>query len=157
VAVVFALAVPASAQESVYKKGLKSTVWVVQPIDKKLCPTGESRSASVPASGSVIDAKQKLILTNYHVSKTFAEATICFPQFDKQQADLGKQKYSDLLSRFGIKAGHCKGSHARSAIISASQRGDVASEHAGAQVARTVPSQSERVHSIGSRALVWRL
>src|SRR5437879_1744103 len=41
VALVVALAAPAAAQESVYKKGLKSTVWVVQATDRKTMPDGK--------------------------------------------------------------------------------------------------------------------
>ncbi|HLW65070.1 MAG TPA: hypothetical protein VKS79_07075, partial [Gemmataceae bacterium] len=48
----------AKAEESVYKKALKSTVWIVVPM-------GGGKVGM--ASGSVVDTSKRLILTNYHV------------------------------------------------------------------------------------------
>src|SRR5947209_1939474 len=78
-AVALALTAPAAAQESVYKKGLKSTVWIFQITEQV-----GNRVSYRSGSGSVIDARHKLILTNYHVVADVPEATVCFPQFDKQ-------------------------------------------------------------------------
>src|SRR5262249_41621732 len=98
---VCALALPAlvAAEDSVYKKALKSTVWIVQPVSrdggKVLLRTG---------SGSVIDVKQKLVLTNYHVVEDNPDVTVCFPIFDKQGKLVPeKDKYKAALNEIGIK------------------------------------------------------
>src|SRR5438552_1498384 len=69
-AVLPALAV---AEESVYKKGVKSTVWVVQPAGGTRFRMG---------SGSLIDAQKRLILTNYHVVTDQKDVVVFFPVFD---------------------------------------------------------------------------
>ncbi len=146
-AIVFALAVPASAQESVYKKGLKSTVWVVQVVSRE----GNKLSLRT-GSGSVIDAKQKLILTNYHVVEDIPEVTVCFPQFDKQGKLISeKQKYSDLLQQIGIKGRViAKDSTRDLAIIQLPKETMLPANTPALKLAKDSPEASERVHSIGS-------
>ena len=55
-----------AAEENVYKKALKSTVWVVQIEGKSL------RSGS----GSLIDVQKRLILTNFHVVRDRPEVKV---------------------------------------------------------------------------------
>ena len=63
----------AAAQENVYKKALKSTVWIVQP-------TGGNSYRS--GSGTLIDAQKRYVLTNYHVVRDKVEVSVFFPAFD---------------------------------------------------------------------------
>ena len=44
--------------EKVYRQTLRSTVWVISPRSGGLAASG---------TGSLIDAKKKLVITNYHV------------------------------------------------------------------------------------------
>src|SRR5579859_1585043 len=99
VAVLALLPAFSNAEETVYKKALKSTVWIVQPIERQgnkvLLRTG---------SGSVIDVKQKLLLTNYHVVEDNPDVIICFPIFDKQGKLIPeKEKYNAALKDIGLK------------------------------------------------------
>src|SRR5207237_6411151 len=94
-----ALPALAVAQDSVYKKALKSTVWIVQPISRE-----DGKVVLRTGSGSVIDVKQKLILTNYHVVEDVPDVTVCFPIFDKQGKLVPeKDKYNSSLKDIGLK------------------------------------------------------
>src|SRR5262245_37109448 len=64
----------APAEESVYKKSVKSTVWVVQPVEGSRIRMG---------SGALIDAQKRLVLTNHHVVGDKKDATIMFPIVEK--------------------------------------------------------------------------
>src|SRR5262245_18537053 len=146
---VSALALPAlaAAEDSVYKKGLKSTVWVVQPLTrdwgKVVLRTG---------SGSVIDAKQKLILTNYHVVEDIPDAIVCFPIFDKQGNLIPeKDKYSAVLKDIGLK-GHviAKDPKRDLAVIKLEPATALPHGTLALRLAKTAPSPGDKVHSIGS-------
>jgi S1-C subfamily serine protease len=62
----------ARAEENVYKKALKSTVFIMAQIDGGIAM----------GSGSLIDADKKLILTNYHVVAGTKDLIVFFPRFD---------------------------------------------------------------------------
>ena len=141
------LAAPAPAQESVYKKGLKSTVWVVQVVSRE-----GSKMSMRTGSGSVIDAKQKLILTNYHVVEEVTDATICFPQFDKQGKLISeREKYSQVLSQIGLRGKViAKDSTRDLAIIQLPRETHLPPATPAIKLAKDSPGPSDRVHSIGS-------
>jgi len=90
IALLVALAVPAlaPAQESVYKKAVKSTVWVVQPLDGNKIRMG---------SGALIDAQKRLILTNHHVVADKKDVTVMFPVIDKGNVLQDRAAYNDRL------------------------------------------------------------
>src|SRR5262245_2228542 len=140
------LAVPAlvSAEENVYKKGLKSTVWIVQEVGR----TG-NRVSLRTGSGAVIDVQKRLVLTNFHVVGDMKEATVLFPMFDKGNLIPERDRYMDLIrSGKGIKA----------KVLFTEPTKDLAviqleTLPAGAPVIRLAkdsPSPGDRVHSIGS-------
>jgi S1-C subfamily serine protease len=56
----------------VYQEGLKSVVWIYSPRGKDKAATG---------TGSLVDRKLKLILTNYHVVGDGNTATVMFPAY----------------------------------------------------------------------------
>ncbi|MFL5342054.1 MAG: trypsin-like peptidase domain-containing protein [Gemmataceae bacterium] len=148
-AAVLALSAPAVAQETVYKKALKSTVLVVQPVDR------EGKMVRLrTGSGSVIDAKQKLILTNYHVVRDIPDATVCFPQFDKQGKLISERdKYFSLevLSQVGLKGKVIAKDPTRDlAIIQLPKEVPLPVGTPALKLAKDSPEVSERVHSIGS-------
>src|SRR5262249_36782121 len=78
---------PARAQadvgERVYQQALRSTVWIVVPLGGNRITVG---------SGSVIDAKQRLVLTNYHVVRGKSDVIVMFPMFEK-----GRDKKPELV------------------------------------------------------------
>jgi S1-C subfamily serine protease len=87
-------AAPASGdEESLYRRGLRASVWVVtvqnkqadHPLDlsKDGPRLGQIRQFSI-GSGSVIDLEERLVLTNAHVVGDSEKATVFFPIY---QAD----------------------------------------------------------------------
>jgi S1-C subfamily serine protease len=151
-AVMILLAQPLAGQESVYKKGLKSTVWVVQVTDKIVTAEGRVTLRLRTGSGSVIDAKQKLILTNYHVVENIPEVTVCFPQFDKQGKLVSERaKYQDLLEQIGVRGKVIATDQSCDlAIIQLPKETPLPPGTPGLKLAKDSPEPSERVHSIGS-------
>jgi S1-C subfamily serine protease len=65
--------------KEIYQRTLKSAVWIAHVSE-----LGNGRAALATGSGSLIDAQQRLILTNYHVVGQEKEVRVFFPQFDKQ-------------------------------------------------------------------------
>jgi len=134
----------AAAEENVYKKGLKSTAWIVQEVGR----TG-TRVSLRTGSGAVIDVQKRLVLTNYHVVGDQKEAMILFPMFDKGTLIPERDRYMDLIrTGKGIKA----------KVLFAEQSKDLAviqleSLPPGTptvRLAKDSPSPGDRVHSIGS-------
>src|SRR5262249_20302469 len=92
-----AAAAPLIAEDNVYKKGLKSTVWVVQATSRE-----GDRVNLRTGSGALIDAQKRLVLTNHHVVGTKKEATVFFPAFDtKGNLIPERDKYMQLLKSGG--------------------------------------------------------
>lgn len=138
----------ASAQESVYKKALKSTVWIVQEANRQ-----GTRVSLRTGSGAVIDAQKRLVLTNYHVVGDLKEATVMFPLFDKGTLIPERDRYMDLYrSRGGIKGKVLFVEPTKDLAVlqleSLPQGGAPA-----IKLAKDSPSPGDRVHSIGSPGL----
>lgn len=133
----------AAAQETVYKKGLKSTVWIVQPIANNRLRTG---------SGSVIDVQQRLILTNYHVVGDDDKAFILFPIVDKAgKLTTERDTYMSLLRANGALEGKVIGREPRKdlALIQLQVK-TLPPGTPAVKLAKDSPSPSDQVHSIGS-------
>jgi S1-C subfamily serine protease len=76
------LAVPASAAtvaEQVQGRLLHATAWVITTSDS--------------GSGFVIDRNERLLVTNYHVVKEHADASVVFPVYDKGQLVSDREYY----------------------------------------------------------------
>jgi serine protease Do len=58
-----------TAEERLYNRAIRSSAWI---ITKNSC-----------GSGCVVDADNRLLLTNYHVAQEEAEVAVVFPQFAK--------------------------------------------------------------------------
>ena len=146
-AIILAVSAPVTAQENVYKKGLKSTVWIVQVVGRE-----GNRVSLRTGSGSLIDAKQKLILTNYHVVEDIPDVTVCFPQFDKQGKLIPeKDKYRELLSQIGLKGRViAKDSTRDLAIVQLPKETPLPRDTPALRLANESPDPGVRVHSIGS-------
>lgn len=61
------------ADGNVYQRTIRSVVWVFDPVGGGQARTG---------SGTLIDTKDRLVVTNYHVVRDHAEVSCVFPSFD---------------------------------------------------------------------------
>src|SRR5262249_16016860 len=142
---------PARAQadvgERVYQQALRSTVWIVVPLGGNRITVG---------SGSVIDAKQRLVLTNYHVVRGKSDVIVMFPTFvngpdNKPELVVHPHRYIAASRTSGIhgKVLHTE-SHSDLALIQLERLppGTPALRPAAASAA---PGQ--RIHSIGNPAI----
>src|SRR5262245_15647004 len=75
--------------EDLYKKVVKSTVFIVTPV----------KGGLAMGSGSLIDADKRLILTNYHVVDEEQYVYVQFPIFVKDTMITDKQQYLDNAKR----------------------------------------------------------
>ena len=132
------------ADENVYKKALKSTVWIVQPVERQ-----GNRVSLRTGSGSVIDTRQHLILTNYHVVEEIPDVTICFPIFDKGRLVPERDKYRESLDQIGLKGRVIAKDPKRDLAIIRIEAGFPPNTPA-LRLAKTSPEVSDHVHSIGS-------
>ena len=65
--------------ETVFKKALPSTVWVCVPQART-----ENKVLLATGAGALIDAKRRLVVTNYHVVGDKNEAFVYFPAFSRK-------------------------------------------------------------------------
>ena len=138
------LVLPAAlrSEENIYKRALRSTVWIIQPVGDDKFRTG---------SGSLIDAQKRLVLTNYHVVGDTKEATVFFPLIDPETKSLipEREKYLERLQQ---------GRGIRGRVLFAAPLRDLALiqlEHIppGApqiELSKEGVGPGDRVHSIGS-------
>src|SRR4051812_7903234 len=64
-------ATPVEGGVKVYQHVLKSTVWIIS----------QHREGTASGSGSLIDRRRQLVLTNYHVVGDIDRATVLFPDY----------------------------------------------------------------------------
>lgn len=80
---------PAPATGNIYKRSIRSVVWVFQPTGGGKARTG---------SGTLIDTKDRLIITNYHVVGNDPTAFVMFPVLDKNGNPINnKDEYVNLV------------------------------------------------------------
>jgi S1-C subfamily serine protease len=95
----FVGAAPARADEDagskVYAEALKSVVWIHSP-------RGPGKSAT--GTGSLVDRKLKLVLTNYHVVGDGDRAVVMFPAYKGNRVVAEREYYLDRLKADGIRA-----------------------------------------------------
>jgi len=142
------LAIPAfaPAEESVYKKPVKSTVWVVQPVERSRIRMG---------SGALIDAQKRLVLTNHHVVGDKKDATIMFPIIEKGNVLQDRDTYmSRLRSGVGIPGKVLFSEPSKDlAIIQLDAKAAIPPGTPAIKLAKESPSPGDHVHSIGSPGL----
>ncbi|MBY0456304.1 MAG: serine protease [Gemmataceae bacterium] len=80
---------------SVYQKVVRSTAWVHSDRGNGKLATG---------SGALVDKGRRLVLTNYHVVGDVKNATVYFPDFDKDTRKVipDRKHYADRNNRLGI-------------------------------------------------------
>lgn len=78
-----------------YDAVLKSVVWINAPVGRTGLATG---------TGSLIDRKGRLVLTNYHVVGDNDTVTVVFPRFRDGKLVAEREFYVERVRREGIKA-----------------------------------------------------
>jgi hypothetical protein len=124
----------------VYRKTLKSTVWVHSDRGGGRLATG---------SGSLVDRGRRLVLTNYHVVGDVKRATVFFPVYDGGgRANPSKGYYRQNAGRLGIPGDVIEvDRQADLALIRLDRIPDGVPE---LPLARTSPDPGQTVHSIGN-------
>src|SRR5438105_12583644 len=145
--VFFFLSVPlARAQdetsgEKIYKQTLRATAWILTPRQEGSVSMG---------TGSLIDLKHKLVITNYHVVGENSRVLVLFPAYRKDNKLITERTYYLDLVKDG-KAIQGKVLHRDAvrdlAVISL----DAAPQGVHAmRLSRESPGPGQRVHSIGN-------
>jgi S1-C subfamily serine protease len=124
--------------EKIYQRTLRSTVWVVVPVENRRARMG---------SGSLIDAHRQLILTNYHVVGNKDQVLVYFPIFQKGKLVAERNAYM----QGGGKPIHghvrVKDSKRDLAVI---QLDALPPDAKPLKLANDSPSPGQRIHSIGN-------
>ena len=123
----------------VYQKVLKSVVWIHSTRGPGKLATG---------SGSLIDRKHRLVLTNYHVVDDNDRATVLFPVFRDGKLVAERDFYLERIRKDGI----------RGKVIARDQRHDLAiiqledlpASAEALPLSPTGVSPGQSVHSIGN-------
>ena len=92
-ATLFSLLPAARADVKVYQEALKSTTWV-------LAKNSEGTSSG---TGILVDDKQKLVITNFHVVGDSRSAVVFFPELEGEKPFVTRQHYLDNVKRLGIR------------------------------------------------------
>jgi serine protease Do len=135
--------------EKVYQRLLRSAVWIVSSRGK----TPDGKFAISFASGSLLDVKLKLVLTNYHVVDDRDAVTVFFPvpqvKSGKSHFVAERDCYMRLFSAGkGIRGKVlARNTHSDLAII---QLESVPHGAIAVQLAADSPVPGQRVHSIGN-------
>jgi S1-C subfamily serine protease len=84
----------AQANATVYDQTLRGTTWVISVDGTK--PTAQG-------SGALIDASQRLMVTNFHVVENRPHVIVFFPAFESEGLVTTSSHYLNNASRLGIK------------------------------------------------------
>lgn len=144
-AIVLACPIVAVADDNVYKKALKSTVWIMQESSRE-----GNRINFRTGSGALIDVQKKLVLTNHHVVGGKPSATVFFPMLDRRGNLVPeREKYMEMKrAGGGINAKVLLSDATRDLAIL--QLDSVPRGAPALRLAKESPSPGDRVHSIGS-------
>jgi S1-C subfamily serine protease len=166
---VLALAGAARANPEVYEHTLRSTAWILSPITEpekdqlaapadpptvKPASTAANRNQAEQGTrvssgtGVLIDARNRLVLTNFHVVEKRPVAILFFPQTRADELVTDPEVYFDNGNRIAVRG---------RVLVSDSQR-DLAVIQlerlpAGARalpIARRAPSPGQTIHAIGN-------
>jgi S1-C subfamily serine protease len=142
----------AEGGEKVYQRLMKSAVWVISPRSKAPGSSGKVLISS--GSGSLLDARLRLVLTNYHVVEDREQVNVFFPHYQagnsgKKHIVAEREYYTRLFSA---------GKSIRGKVVARNARSDLAliqleavpAGAVGIQLARESPAPGQRVHSIGN-------
>ena len=131
---------PELSGEDVYKRALKSTVWIVI-IDGERAKMG---------SGSLIDVKQRLILTNHHVIMGKDTCLVQFPMLDNKGNLISeKSKYYEQIKSKGAIQGKVLFSE-KTKDLAIVQLASLPKGVEAFQMADNTPGSAAKVHSVGN-------
>jgi len=90
---------PPLSGPDIYKKVLKSAVWIAHAVQ-----ASDGRIGISSGSGSLIDVTGRYVLTNYHVVGDQAAVAVFFPQYDSNRKLIAVRDYytKQLMSKAGI-------------------------------------------------------
>jgi S1-C subfamily serine protease len=130
------------AEENVYRRCVRSTVWIVQPASNNRFRTG---------SGTLIDVGKRLVLTNHHVVSDPTDVLVFFPSVDpKGKVIQDRDHYMQMLrTRERAIPGKVLFSEP-SKDLAIIQLASVPKGVSAIRLAADVPSPGDAVHSIGS-------
>ncbi|MGL4419770.1 MAG: S1 family peptidase [Gemmataceae bacterium] len=132
----------ATAQDTgatVYKKVVKSTVWV---------HSERGRSALATGTGTLINVEKRWILTNYHVVEETVPARVFFPVEESGEIRAEKKYYTDRLARLAYRGKVIAKDRATDlAIIQLEKLPDGA---VAVPLATESPEKGSSVHSVGN-------
>lgn len=129
---------------NIYKRSIKSVVWVYTKVGPNQARTG---------SGTLIDVKDRLIITNFHVVGEDATSFILFPDIDKSGSPINERKHYVDKIRAGT-ALKCK-------VIAREPRRDLAliqvesipKDTQAIRIAKEGVGAADSIHCIGNSGL----
>jgi hypothetical protein len=124
---------------SVYRKVLKSAVWVHSD-------RGGGRKAT--GSGALIDRGRRLVLTNYHVVGNVKDATVFFPAFDGKKVVPERRYYLERARSLGIPGEVVEVDKAADLALIRIDRVPAGAEELS--IAADSPDPGQTVHSVGN-------
>jgi hypothetical protein len=139
---------PVQAQgDKIYDRILKSTVWIAIPVKERATPDG--RVPIRMGTGTLIDAQQKIVLTNFHVVGDAKDIFVFFPAYKDKKLVPERKHYVDALNN---------GGGLRATILAKESKIDLAlikleTVPEGAKVmplAKDSPSPGTQIHSVGN-------
>jgi S1-C subfamily serine protease len=144
------ISVPVEAQDSaenVFQTGMKSVVWVVVPIEEN------GRTGISMGSGSLIDKKQGLILTNFHVVHDIGRlgCFVLFPMYDKSGELISERLVYFNNQKAGLESKILFKDQSRDlALLKISNTKAIPKNTVQIKLAEKSPGPGARVHSIGN-------
>jgi S1-C subfamily serine protease len=87
-----------NGEQKLYQGLLPSTVWI--NVVKKQDASGKTEFLS--GSGAVVDLKQRLVLTNYHVVRDREDARVLFPVTQEKRLVRDRAFYTGQILRSGV-------------------------------------------------------
>jgi S1-C subfamily serine protease len=164
-----ALAGAARANPEAYERALRSTAWVLSPInepepEKRPAPSdlppgkpaskgaqfsrAEKGTRVSSGSGVLVDARRRLVLTNFHVVEKRPTAILFFPQTRADEVVTDPEVYFDNLNRVAVRGRVLVSDPERDLAVIQLER-----LPAGARalpISRRAPSPGEAIHAVGN-------
>jgi S1-C subfamily serine protease len=123
----------------VYQQVLKSIVWIQSPRERGQLATG---------TGSLVDAKLRLVLTNYHVVGNADRVEVIFPQYQRDKLIAERDYYIENLRRLGIRGRVVARDRTRDLALIQLQ--EIPKGAVTIPIAEASPMPGQSVHSVGN-------
>ncbi|HVJ80721.1 MAG TPA: serine protease [Planctomycetia bacterium] len=130
---------PQDAGSTVYEKALKSTAWIYAP---------QSATTAAYGTGTLIDEKRRLVLTNYHVVGSAQTVMAMFPLYRKGVLVAERGEYRRAMKDHGIKGKVVARDQARDLALIQLEKAPLGFKALPLAAKPVVPGQS--IHSLGN-------